>query len=286
VLVVDDVPANRQVARAMLEAAGYEAVTAPDGAEAIAAIEREDFDAVLMDVEMPGMDGLEATRRIRALPGPRGRVPIIALSAAALPDQIAACRAAGMDGHLAKPIERAALVSVLALLMRPMGTASPPGPGPAPHAEAGSPRPAAGATAAEAPSLLDEATLTKLAADLGPDAPAILSEFVGELRRALEPVTEALAPGRTDLVSLRQGAHRLVGAGQTLGALRLAAVAERLQRAAAQGAIEEAHALQAEVLALAAVTLAALDARLGVAPPDRSAEAAQPPLPQPEPQRG
>ena len=280
VLVVDDVPANRLVTRAMLDAAGYEAVMASDGAEAIAAVEREDFDAVLMDVQMPGMDGLEATRRIRALPGSRGQVPIIALTASVLPDQIEACRAVGMDGHLAKPIERNALASALSLLARPAVRGESqqqqkPAAGVAPPLPAGDD---------EAP-LLDEAVLAKLAADLGPGARGILSEFVSELRRALVVVAGALAPGRADLAALRQGAHRLVGAGRTLGTQRLVAAADRLQRAAAQGAVEEAQALQADVLALAAATLSTLDTRPEIAPPDEAAGAAEAPLPRTEPQR-
>jgi CheY-like chemotaxis protein len=281
VLVVDDVPANRLVTCAMLDAAGHEAIAVCDGAEAVAAVEREDFDAVLMDVQMPGMDGLEASRRIRALPAPRGRVPIIALTAAALPDQIEACRAAGMDGHLAKPVERGALAGALGLLARPAYAA----PSPAPEADTAD-TPPTGAEGAEAPPLLDEAVLARLAADLGPAARGILAEFVGELRRALVLVTDALAPGRTDPVALRQGAHRLVGAGRTLGALRLAAAAERLQRAAAAGATGEARALQATVLALAGVTLAELDARPEIAPPEGVADTAEAvPSPHPEPQR-
>jgi signal transduction histidine kinase/DNA-binding NarL/FixJ family response regulator/HPt (histidine-containing phosphotransfer) domain-containing protein len=279
VLVVDDVPANRLLTCAMLDAAGYQAVAVSDGAAAVTVAEREDFDAVLMDVQMPGMDGLEASRRIRALPGRRGRVPIIALTASVLPDQIAACRAAGMDGHLAKPVERRALAAALGLLAQP----APAAPSPAPEAAAAA-APLADAEGAEAPPLLDEAVLARLAADLGPAARGILADFVGELRRALALVTDALAPGRTDPIALRQGAHRLVGAGRTLGALRLVAAAERLQRAAAAGATEEARALQAAVLALAGVTLAELEARPEMAPPEGVADTAEAAA-QAEPQR-
>ncbi|MBW8271479.1 ATP-binding protein [Caldovatus aquaticus] len=266
VLVVDDIPVNRQVTCAMLEAAGHEAVAVSGGAEAVAAIAREDFDAVLMDVQMPDMDGLEATRRIRALPGPRARVPIIALTASALPDQIEACRRAGMDGHLAKPIERHALVGALGLLARPARPVAARGE--AAGAQAGAPSPPAAAgreppadPGEPPPPLLDERALVSLAADLGPAGRGILAEFVGEIRRAAVVVADALAAGRADLAALRQGAHRLVGAGRTLGARRLVAEAERLQRAAARGETEEAKALQPLVLALADATLAALDAR-------------------------
>jgi signal transduction histidine kinase/CheY-like chemotaxis protein len=113
VLVVDDVAANRLVARVLLEGAGHRVDLAADGAEAIDAVQRESFDLVLMDVQMPGMDGLEATRRIRALEAACRRVPIIALTADALREQIEECLAAGMDGHLAKPLDRAALLAAV-----------------------------------------------------------------------------------------------------------------------------------------------------------------------------
>ncbi|MCR0982330.1 hybrid sensor histidine kinase/response regulator [Roseomonas populi] len=119
VLVVDDVPTNRLVARALLERAGHEAEMASGGAEAVevvAAAAREDrpFDIVLMDLAMPGMDGLEATRRLRALPEEAARsVPVVALTAGVFDRDNAACREAGMTGYLAKPVTREALLAEL-----------------------------------------------------------------------------------------------------------------------------------------------------------------------------
>jgi CheY-like chemotaxis protein len=113
VLVVDDVTANRLVARVLLQGAGHRVEQAVDGAGAIEAVRQGNIDLVLMDVQMPGMDGLEATRRIRALEGPGRHIPIIALTADALRDQIEQCLAAGMDGHLTKPLDRAALLAAV-----------------------------------------------------------------------------------------------------------------------------------------------------------------------------
>ena len=123
VLLVDDHPMNRELGHALLTLAGCEVVTADDGTQALETARLEDFDLILMDVHMPGMDGLAATRAIRALPAPHGAVPIIALSADALPDQIARCRAAGMDDHVAKPIRREEL---LAAVGRALGMSGDP----------------------------------------------------------------------------------------------------------------------------------------------------------------
>jgi signal transduction histidine kinase/ActR/RegA family two-component response regulator len=114
VLLVDDHPMNRELGKALLTLAGCETITADDGAQALRAVQAGDFDLVLMDVHMPGMDGLAAARAIRALAGPVAAIPIVALSADVLPEQIARCRAAGMDDHVAKPIRREELIAAVA----------------------------------------------------------------------------------------------------------------------------------------------------------------------------
>jgi signal transduction histidine kinase/CheY-like chemotaxis protein len=113
VLVVDDNAINLKVARSLAEKAGYRVTTAVNGLEAVAAVERDAFDVVLMDCHMPELDGFEATRRIRRLPGARAKVRILALTASALPEDVAACLASGMDGVLAKPISMARLLEAL-----------------------------------------------------------------------------------------------------------------------------------------------------------------------------
>jgi CheY-like chemotaxis protein len=113
VLVVDDHPVNREVARIMLEAFGCEVVEVCDGQEALDAVSSRPFDLVLMDVRMPRMDGLEATRRIRAMPGPESRLSIVAMTADAMPEDVARCLEAGMNAHLAKPINQAGLVAAV-----------------------------------------------------------------------------------------------------------------------------------------------------------------------------
>jgi signal transduction histidine kinase/ActR/RegA family two-component response regulator len=113
VLIVDDHPANRAVVRLMLAPLGYEIAEATDGDEAVALVDTAAFDLILMDVRMPRMDGLAATRAIRALPGEAGRTPILAVTADAMPEDAARCLAAGMNGHLPKPITHASLFAAL-----------------------------------------------------------------------------------------------------------------------------------------------------------------------------
>lgn len=134
-LVVDDIAVNRLLARVMLEQAGHIVDLANNGEEALAAVQCGGYDAVLMDVQMPLMDGLEATRRIRQLAGAAGRTPVIALSASAMTDQVEACRAAGMDAHLAKPIDRLELLATVQEIREwrvragvPLGAPLAPGP--------------------------------------------------------------------------------------------------------------------------------------------------------------
>jgi signal transduction histidine kinase/DNA-binding response OmpR family regulator len=125
VLVVDDVAMNLDIAGGFLRAAGHEATYAEGGIEAVTAVATTDFDLVLMDVRMPGVDGLEATRRIRALGGRRGRVPIVALTAWVFSDQVNECFKAGMDGHLAKPFTSDALRDAVASAWRGRSSGDP-----------------------------------------------------------------------------------------------------------------------------------------------------------------
>jgi PAS domain S-box-containing protein len=114
ILVVDDVVTNRLLLDAVLRAHGQEVAFATDGVEAVEAAARAPFDLILMDVHMPHQDGLAATRAIRAGGGPNARAPIVALTAAVMAEEVAACRAAGMDGYLAKPVDRDGLQALLA----------------------------------------------------------------------------------------------------------------------------------------------------------------------------
>ncbi|WP_339853241.1 ATP-binding protein [uncultured Nisaea sp.] len=120
-LVAEDNLVNQQVARGLLEAEGHTVKIVPDGAAALAALEAEPpgtYDAVLMDMNMPVMDGLEATRRIRALDPPLSGIPIVAATAAATAEEIQRCLAAGMDTYVAKPIHPGLLFGALARVLK------------------------------------------------------------------------------------------------------------------------------------------------------------------------
>ncbi len=116
VLVAEDNVVNQLVVRRMLERAGHVVTTVEDGVAAVAAVAAGDYDVVLMDVDMPMLDGIEATRAIRdrERADAARRLPIIALTAHALPESVERCSAAGMDAHLVKPVDRAALLDTLA----------------------------------------------------------------------------------------------------------------------------------------------------------------------------
>jgi CheY-like chemotaxis protein len=118
ILVAEDMAINQIVVEGILTHAGHSVEIVSDGASAVAAVASGDFDLVLMDMQMPEMDGLDATRAIRALPGSHRDIPIIALSANAMRPEIELCHAAGMNGHLAKPIEAEALLRSVAVWSR------------------------------------------------------------------------------------------------------------------------------------------------------------------------
>lgn len=113
ILLAEDNAVNQKVALAMLKRYGYQAEVAADGREALAAVERQRYDVVLMDIQMPGMDGLEATRAILALGPAVPRPRIIGLSANAMAEDVQAALQAGMDDYLAKPITPGGLRGML-----------------------------------------------------------------------------------------------------------------------------------------------------------------------------
>ncbi|MCA6239246.1 MAG: response regulator [Phenylobacterium sp.] len=113
ILVVDDVEANREIVRALLEAVGQQVEEASGGQEAVSLAVRQTFDLILMDLQMPGMDGFATTRAIRQLSPENGTTPIVALSANVLPEHVAEAERAGMNDHIGKPIVPARLIATI-----------------------------------------------------------------------------------------------------------------------------------------------------------------------------
>lgn len=113
ILVAEDNAVNQMLITALLEADGHEITVAQNGAKAVAAVEKGAFDVILMDVQMPVMDGIEASKAIRAREDAKARLPIIAVTANAMLGDKEACLSAGMDDYLAKPIDAAALKGLL-----------------------------------------------------------------------------------------------------------------------------------------------------------------------------
>jgi len=121
VLLVEDNEVNLMVARRILEQMGVTVVTAINGKEALDRVKQRDFDCILMDVQMPVLDGMEATRQLRQWEREQGRapIPVIALTANAMEEERERCFTAGMDDHLAKPFRRQQLSRVLTPYLTP-----------------------------------------------------------------------------------------------------------------------------------------------------------------------
>ncbi len=129
VLVAEDNLLNQKVAQRVLEKRGHEVVVAATGLLALDAMTRQDFDVVVMDLQMPEMDGIEATRRLRSNPGPVSRTPVLGFTASALPEDRDACLAAGMDGLVNKPVEPRLFVAEVERLGARKAETARPSPG-------------------------------------------------------------------------------------------------------------------------------------------------------------
>jgi signal transduction histidine kinase/CheY-like chemotaxis protein/HPt (histidine-containing phosphotransfer) domain-containing protein len=233
VLLVEDNPVNQRVAQLFLERLGCDVVLAADGAEALARLEEQRVDLVLMDVQMPVMDGLTATRRIRE--GGRG-LPVVGLTANAMAEQVQECREAGMDDVIAKPLERGRLEAVLEKYAPPVGTRT------GRHVV----RPAASErTTAEKPEI---ALARFREVTMGDDALArgLVETFVASIGRNVQDIEGGISRGDRELV--QRLAHTIVGASANIGASRLEAVAIAMEAAARRGdlgaARDELPALQ------------------------------------------
>ncbi|MFW5826724.1 MAG: response regulator [Alkalispirochaeta sp.] len=234
ILLVEDNEVNRLVARTMLEKANHTVTVARDGVEAIATLEKHPFDVVLMDVQMPQMDGYEATRRIRA--GDAGAaaagLPIIALTANASSDDRAYAHLAGMDDYVSKPFTQARLLEVIDAYG---GAVSPGGAGGPAHADES---PAAPLTAPgdDLVAVRDYLDADALRERLMYDE-SLIREIVHEYLRSgaelVEEIAEAVRSGKGELG--RRTAHRLKGSSANLVVGRVAQLSRDLENALGTG---------------------------------------------------
>ena len=216
ILLAEDHPVNRQVMLGLLGRLGYRADLAVNGLEVLAALARQPYDVILMDVQMPEMDGLEATRRIRRQPpGPGGQPRILAMTAHAMSGDRERCLEVGMDGYLSKPVQIADLAAALAATDRHDATLPP--------------------------ETLDRRTLGLLR-ELSTGGEDVLGSLVGIFAASSSEDLAALrrlaAEGRWH--DVERAAHRLKGGSGSLGAVRVAALCAAVEervRAARTGEV-------------------------------------------------
>jgi signal transduction histidine kinase/HPt (histidine-containing phosphotransfer) domain-containing protein len=236
VLLVEDNRVNQQVALRMLKTLGISASIAENGEMAVAAIQAEPFDLVLMDCQMPVMDGYEATRRVRAWEAAphdgatRRRVPIVAMTANALFGDREKCLAAGMDDYLAKPIKRDLLAVVLAPWLKSSAAIVP----------------AAGATLEVADSPLDPAIFAQLSELMGSDLADIVDTYLRDTSAQVAAMDGALA--QRDLVALLRCAHSLKSSSAAVGAVAVQSTSQALEaHARMSGGFDQAEGMVAAV---------------------------------------
>jgi len=216
VLLAEDNEINVMVARTLLESAGYAVEVAGDGVQAVAAAKGGGFDVILMDMQMPRMNGIDAAKAIKALPPPACQVPIVAMTANAMREDRDACAAAGMVEFVTKPVNPDAFLAVIARFASTElwlddddGDCEP---------------------AQEEVPELDEEKLDALAKVLPPDRyNAMLLAYLSNTRMTFQRI-EAGAE-RLDFNAIRREAHDLKSNAGTFGAMRVCALSEQLERA-------------------------------------------------------
>jgi CheY-like chemotaxis protein len=225
-LVAEDTPFNQKFILRLIERWGHDARLVPDGRQAVEAFSRERFDVVLMDVQMPEMDGLESTRAIRAHESRTGaRTPIIAMTAHAIKGDRERCLSAGMDDYVSKPIDPDTLMR---LIQKHVGAGPPP-----------APAVAAPGTAARPPSLLKA---------FGQDwgfFKEIVETFISDFPNQLETLRRAMRD--RDPATFRRAAHSLKGMLRNFESEPAAQKAARLEKMAAEEELAGASPLVEEV---------------------------------------
>ena len=244
ILLVEDVEVNRRVAVTFLEREGYRVEVASTGLEAVEMAGQGDYDLILMDIRLPDVDGVEATRRIRALPDPaRAAVPVLALTANVFGDDVSRYEAAGMSGVVAKPIRMPQFRTVLSGLLSRRKTAAAGGPG---------------WTSLDLP--LDEAFIRERQAALGADSFAVILDLgrrsSGFAAEELERSVMTAAPVAADVA---RAAHKLAGAASNFGFAALYALGRQVEALCEAGDLAQALQVGQRAGDLRRQTDAALD---------------------------
>ncbi len=250
ILLAEDSPFNQKLATGVLGKRGHQLTIANNGHEAVALAASKDFDLIFMDIQMPEMDGLEATRRIRAREQETGRrVPIVAMTAQAVKGMRERCLSVGMDDYLVKPVRAREIYDKIESLFagrQPTAPASTPTATPAVTESQGEP---AANSVPESPALTTNAGGTVIDWDsaiavVDGDRELlneVVSAFVIEGPALAEEIRQALAAG--DANRLRRGAHTLRGALRTLGIESTAELANELEEIGRSGDLTRAAAL-------------------------------------------
>jgi two-component system sensor histidine kinase/response regulator len=225
VLVAEDNPVNQLVIQGMLAKRGYDYDLVGDGREALARLESGDYVALLMDVQMPELDGLEATALIREREGDGEHLPIVAMTASAMAGDRERCLAAGMDDYISKPLRPDQLDAVLERWLGHAGAA------------------ADGAAAnGDRNGLIDAGRVQRFRDDYPEIADRLVALFADSTPPLLEQLTNAVHA--SDEEAVRQLAHKLKGSCQNVGAVRMAALCRELEEPQAR-TVPLADALQA-----------------------------------------
>jgi CheY-like chemotaxis protein/HPt (histidine-containing phosphotransfer) domain-containing protein len=243
ILLVEDNLFNQQIGQEMLEQAGATVWLANNGADALALLRQGGVDCVLMDVQMPLMDGLEATRGIRADPQ-LAHIPVLAMTATATTESRMRCIGAGMNDFISKPVQPALMYRTIAKwLPRREPPATPPLPPlPVPAAASASPPPDGG------PAVID---LSVLATLLGDDLPKVRKFAVKFLLSSQEGVRDMEAAlVRGEVQAVRELGHRIKSAARSVGAFRMGDLCEDLEHLAQGEGAGEAAAARAIVAQL------------------------------------
>ncbi len=232
VLLAEDNPVNRKVALALLGKAGYRADWAGDGLEALAALEKDRYDLIFMDAEMPGMDGLTATARIRAAEKATGaHIPIVAMTAHAGPGERERFLRAGFDGYVAKPIRPRELQAAIEEALQKRSSSG----GQKVGTDIASP-----VSQETVPAFDREALRERLDGDESL-ARELVDMFLDDVPAQLDGLREALT--RKDAAMLHGRAHYLKGEAGNIGAEAIRQTAHRIEAAAGQGDMEDITAL-------------------------------------------